>query len=221
MIIVQMRKKAEPKAKQKTLTELRYEFVTHLGNSERSRLKAGRVLLEMRRRVEAGEDGEISWWDWYAKNLGPSQRSRKDAQKLLRIAEANDPEAAEDDARKRNAEHQAKHRAKVGAYVSAEQLERETRVKAYIERQEQERVKKELQNHPRHVGDFTDAIKAYEEAGSAFEKAVTVAITAISKFSPEAKSFVIHRLVKEDAKRHALIDKLIAAFTTGKQDNAA
>jgi hypothetical protein len=44
--------------------------------------------------------------------------SRKDAEKLLAIAEANDPEAAAEDAAKRNREHQAKHRAKRAAYVS-------------------------------------------------------------------------------------------------------
>jgi hypothetical protein len=43
--------KTEPK--QKTLTELVIDFCHHIQSSERSRLKAGRVLLEMKRRVEA------------------------------------------------------------------------------------------------------------------------------------------------------------------------
>ena len=62
------------------------------------------------------------------------QGSLGDAKKLLALASAEDPEAAAEEAARRNREHQAKHRAKAGAYVSAEQLERKARVKAVADK---------------------------------------------------------------------------------------
>jgi hypothetical protein len=81
----------------------------------RARLCAAQVLLELRGRVEAGEAGEITWWAWFESH---SNRSRKDAEKLLVIAGADDPEAAAEAARAKNAEHQRAHRARTPAYVS-------------------------------------------------------------------------------------------------------
>lgn len=52
------------------------------------RLEAGRMLLELRARVEA-EGGD--WWKW---RNGKFDRSRKDMEKLMRMASADDPEGA-------------------------------------------------------------------------------------------------------------------------------
>ena len=82
-----------------------------------------------------------------------------DAKKLLALASAEDPEAAAEEAARRNREHQAKHRAKAGAYVSAEQLERKARVKAVVDKKERERIEGDLQKHDRQVADLLDAIK--------------------------------------------------------------
>ena len=38
----------------------------------------------LRKRIEAGECGDVGWWQWYAANV---DRSRKDAEKLMRMAE--------------------------------------------------------------------------------------------------------------------------------------
>jgi hypothetical protein len=56
------------------------------------RLAAGQLLLQLRRRIEAGEEGDVAWWDWFEKqDMG---RGRKDCERLMRIASAEDPEAA-------------------------------------------------------------------------------------------------------------------------------
>jgi hypothetical protein len=66
------------------------------------RLKAGQLLLQLRKRIEAGEEGDVGWWEWFG-NLGnnghPSilLRGRKDAERLMRIASAEDPEQALED----------------------------------------------------------------------------------------------------------------------------
>ena len=55
------------------------------------RLAAAQLLLRLRQRIEAGEEGAVDWWEWCAVNI---ERSRKDCERLLRFASAEDPEAA-------------------------------------------------------------------------------------------------------------------------------
>jgi hypothetical protein len=55
------------------------------------RLQAGQKLLQLRKRVEAGEVGDVTWWGWFE---GQGLGSRSNAEKLLRMAAADDPEAA-------------------------------------------------------------------------------------------------------------------------------
>jgi hypothetical protein len=65
-------------------------------------LDFGRSLLIMRRRVEAGEAGDVTWWHWFTDNIqGPS---RKTAERWLGIAAEEDPEAATLEYRKHDAE---------------------------------------------------------------------------------------------------------------------
>lgn len=64
------------------------------------RLEAGRMLVDLRRRVEAEGD---DWWKW---QKGKFARSRKDIEKLMRLAKADDPEAT-------MAEHRSKVRDEV------------------------------------------------------------------------------------------------------------
>jgi hypothetical protein len=72
---------------------------------DKLRLKAGQKLLEMRHRVEAGEAGDVTWWEWFGQWSGLNGtvpcllRSRKDCERLMRIAGADDPEAALEDER--------------------------------------------------------------------------------------------------------------------------
>jgi hypothetical protein len=56
------------------------------------RIKIGQALLEAKRRVEAGDGGALSWWDWYNRHFA---RSRQDAHRLMTLAASEDPQAAE------------------------------------------------------------------------------------------------------------------------------
>jgi hypothetical protein len=83
--------------------------------ADRCRLAAGRMLLDLRKRIESGEAGSVNWWAWYESQS--FVRSRKDAEKVMAIARAAEPVAAEEIARAKNAAHQQAHRERA-AYIS-------------------------------------------------------------------------------------------------------
>ena len=55
------------------------------------RISAGKLLIEARERVEAGEAGDITWSDWVKQHI---DRSPGDVRKVMALARAGDPEAA-------------------------------------------------------------------------------------------------------------------------------
>jgi hypothetical protein len=71
-------------------------------------LQCGRIRLEMRKRVEAREAGDVTWWEWF-KERGPNI-SRKHAERWLGIASKDDPEAAALEYHERHAGHQRDYR---------------------------------------------------------------------------------------------------------------
>jgi len=87
------------------------------------RLEAGRMLVKLRKDVE---DRGYDWWPWYRQ--AGFVRGRKDAEKVIALANDRDPEAAAEQERERNREAVRKHRAaqpKVTAYVSGSDAEGE------------------------------------------------------------------------------------------------
>jgi hypothetical protein len=56
-----------------------------------ARIECGRTLLELRQRIEAGEAGNIAWWAWYGEKFA---RSRRDAERVMDLASAENPVAA-------------------------------------------------------------------------------------------------------------------------------
>lgn len=66
------------------------------------RLDAGRMLLELRQTIES--DGE-NWWQW---QQGKFQRSRKDMEKLMRMAADDNPEEAFEEERTERNERRAR-----------------------------------------------------------------------------------------------------------------
>jgi hypothetical protein len=79
---------------------------THTNKAFALRVEAGRLLIELRTKVEAeGKD----WWPWF--RAGRFVRGRKDAEKVIALAQARDPEAAAEEARERNREQQQRSRA--------------------------------------------------------------------------------------------------------------
>ena len=79
-------------------------------NLGKKRLVAGQRLLELRHRVEAGEAGDASWWDFYDQHLAQF-RTRKDAERLMRMAASDGAEAAFEAERTEARERMQKHRA--------------------------------------------------------------------------------------------------------------
>ena len=83
------------------------------------RVAAGQMLIELRRRIEDGEAGEgVEWWPWYERKF---VRSRKDAEKVMRIASAENPEQALADDNAKARERMRKLRSD-GANVRSKQV---------------------------------------------------------------------------------------------------
>jgi hypothetical protein len=71
------------------------------GKFNAARIKLGQDLLEARTRVEAGEEGSgITWWQWFEKKF---PQSRSTAERAMQIAVAENPQAADEAVKARNA----------------------------------------------------------------------------------------------------------------------
>jgi hypothetical protein len=78
------------------------------------RISAGKQLVELKVRIEAGEAGKgVKWWFWYAENF--KNRSRRDAQRVMALANADDPEKAAEEERTKARDGMAAHRERVAA----------------------------------------------------------------------------------------------------------
>ena len=87
-----------------------HDAATSQRRADKHRLQAGQLLLQLRQRIESGEEGNgIDWWPWCEQHI---ERSRKDCEKLMRIASAEDPEQALEDERERVRLAVADHRAR-------------------------------------------------------------------------------------------------------------
>lgn len=86
---------------QKPLEKLVLEIRAHVHDAGRAettcakhQLQAGTRLLALRERVEVGEAGEISWWEYFDTQFTGHIKSRKYAEKLMKWARSDDPEGA-------------------------------------------------------------------------------------------------------------------------------
>lgn len=76
-----------------------------------TQLELGQMLLGMRQRVESGEVGDLAavdWWGWFEDNV--KNASRKQAERWLAIAAAENPEAAALEYRERHAGYNRAYR---------------------------------------------------------------------------------------------------------------
>jgi hypothetical protein len=72
------------------------------------RIKLGLDLLKARTRIEVGEVGEgVRWWEWFERNF---PQSRSDAERVMAIASAENPQAAYEAAKAKNAAHNRAYR---------------------------------------------------------------------------------------------------------------
>jgi hypothetical protein len=94
------------------------------------RIKAGQKLNKLRERIESGEAGPEwvdDWWGWYGVNF---VRSRKDAEKVMRMAREDDPEAAAEEERAAARERMKRSRAGDGANVRSNDADPEASAEA-------------------------------------------------------------------------------------------
>jgi hypothetical protein len=89
--------------------------LTEASPQNRARIRAGQLLLAPRERIEAGEAGDIQWWTWYRRNIA---RSRRDGNKVMKLARAADPEAAAEAECAKNREAKSRERQRAGSDVS-------------------------------------------------------------------------------------------------------
>jgi hypothetical protein len=112
-------KRAATAAKLKPIADVVLKFNIRIWQGNECRLEAAKLLLQLRERIEAGEEGDISWWEWCAANI---ERGRKDCEALLRLASASDSKKALDEERERVRLSVANHREKKEAEVAAARL---------------------------------------------------------------------------------------------------
>jgi hypothetical protein len=95
--------------------EVSFDKIKSYGEKvDQYRISAGKQLVELKARIEAGEDGEgVKWWSWYAEHF--KNRTRRDAQKVMKLASADDPEAAAEEERTKSRDGMAAHRKRVAA----------------------------------------------------------------------------------------------------------
>jgi hypothetical protein len=87
------------------------------GKFKSERLKLAQDLLEARARIEtAGEEGDIGWWAWFEKTF---PQSRSDAEHLLAIASADNPQAAYEADKAKTAARVRAHRERRALHVTS------------------------------------------------------------------------------------------------------
>jgi hypothetical protein len=119
---------------QKPLETLVLEIRSHVHDAGRAettcakhQLQAGWRLLALRERVEAGEAGQISWWEYFDTQFTGHIKSRKYAERLMKWAKSDDPEAAReiDLEAKREQMRESRKAEKLGAHVGSNTDDRE------------------------------------------------------------------------------------------------
>jgi len=77
-----------------------------------ARIECGMDLVALRARIEAGEAGGISWWNWYALKF---TRDRRDTERVMAIASAANPAAAHEAEKAATRQRMQAFRARTGA----------------------------------------------------------------------------------------------------------
>ena len=92
-----------------TLETLAVKIVQYATEADDKSIEAAKLIREARKRVEAGEAGDITWYSWAPKNIKLSMSRLRE---LQQIAKADDPQKELERLRKGNRERVARHRKK-------------------------------------------------------------------------------------------------------------
>ncbi|CAN0587843.1 unnamed protein product, partial [Ectocarpus sp. 12 AP-2014] len=88
------------------------KIAQHAKKSEEHVIAAAMLIRDARRRVNAGEAGDVTWYEWAPRYIDLSMSRLRE---LQRIAEADDPEKELDRLRALNKKRVEKHRTKTAA----------------------------------------------------------------------------------------------------------
>ena len=93
------------------LKEVAEQIVVHANKSDEHVIEAALLVRQARERVDAGEAGDVTWYEWAPRNIG-LKKSR--LRELQSIAAADDPARELERLRAQNAARQARHREQSG-----------------------------------------------------------------------------------------------------------
>lgn len=88
------------------------KIACHAKKSDEHVIAAAMLIREARRRIEAGEAGDVTWYEWAPKNIDLAQSRLRD---LQQIADAEDPEKELERLRRLTRKRVGKHRKKKAA----------------------------------------------------------------------------------------------------------
>lgn len=95
-------------ASQEALHAVARRIEAHAHAADQETIEAALLLRDLRRRIEAGEAGDVKWYAWARENI---QLGQTRVRELQRIAEAEDPQAEIESLRRRIRERVERHRA--------------------------------------------------------------------------------------------------------------
>ncbi len=98
-----------------TLEALAVKIAQYATEADERTIEAAKLIREARKRVEAGEAGDTTWYSWAPNNI---KLSLSRLRELQRIAEAEDPRKELERIRKKTQERVERHRAKGRAWLS-------------------------------------------------------------------------------------------------------
>jgi|GEM_PF-6059884 len=110
-------------ADEEPLSVIADKIARHANRSEQHLISAAMLIREARRRVEAGEAGDVRWCEWAPKNIDLSMSRLRE---LQRIAAAADPAAEIDRLRQLTQKRVEKHRQKKAAERNSLEEDRES-----------------------------------------------------------------------------------------------
>lgn len=84
----------------KTVNDLLLLATKRMTEAKSSCVRAGETLLELRERIEAGEAGDVGWWDYYEKHFA---FTRRHAERLMALASQENPQQAHEQAKAKHA----------------------------------------------------------------------------------------------------------------------
>jgi hypothetical protein len=92
-----------PESLKQVVARIEASFVkikSYREKADQFRISAGKQLVELKARIEGGEAAKVKWWAWYTEHF--KNRTQRDAQRVMKLASSDDPDAAGEQERTKN-----------------------------------------------------------------------------------------------------------------------